>query len=686
LKAIKEDKMGKRFRIALGAVILERIRTRGFLSVPLGDAVMTNRAATVSREPKTRTFGGLLCLAASLIPSGLFAQNALGQVAFVGSAYGVSAPNGVVLADFNGDGKLDVATFSCETADVSIVLGNGDGTFGAVSSFASRPCGVSVSLGIITGDLDGDGKLDLATANYSDNTVSVLLGNGDGTFGAHTEFTTATSPQGIVVADFNSDGKLDLATANASGNSISILLGQGGAVFANHVDFPTGSGPTMVVAGDFNGDGKQDVAVLAQQSDAISILLGNGDGTFGPRTDFSTGRSPASLAKGDFNSDGILDLATANTLADSVSVLLGKGDGTFRPRTDLPTIRIPEQLIAADFNADGKLDLLLTHGSKCLTTDESYCNHGPVVLHLGEGNGNFIQEFGVAGGQFPSGVAAGDFNADGRLDLAISDFANDGFVILLQSPGNLLTVTLAGLGSGTVTSNPVGIDCAGTCLASFPNDTAVTLTATPANGSTFLGWSMDCVGVGDCLVTMNAAKNVIATFATPPSFAFGATPPAKTITAGQSAQFLLQIVGQPGFAGIVSFSCSSGLPQGAACSFNPASVSPGESTATTTLTITTMPRTTAASGQPSAAVFASLIVPLTLIFAPRSKRYRQYVRLGGLGIILVVIGMAVGCGGSSAKLGTVGNPNGTPAGTYAVTIVGASGNTNRTQDVTLVVN
>jgi len=633
-----------------------------------------------------RTLGGLPYLAASLIASGLFVQNAFAQVAFVGTAYGVSAPNGVVVADFNGDGKLDVATFSCETADVSIVLGNGDGTFGAVSSFVTRPCGVSFSLGIITGDLDGDGKVDVATANYSDNTVSVLLGKGDGTFSTHTEFTTGASAQGIAVADFNGDGKLDLVTANASGNSISVLLAQGGGLFANHLDFSTGSGPTMVVAGDFNGDGKQDVAVLAQQSDAVSILLGNGDGTFGPKSDFSTGRSPASLAKGDFNGDGILDLVTANALADSVSVRLGKGDGTFGPRTDLATIQVPEHLMAADFNADGKLDLLLTHGSNCLRIDESYCKQGPAVLHLGEGNGNFSRDFGVASGQFPSGVSAGDFNADGKLDLAISDFTNDGFLILLQSPGNLLTVTLAGLGSGTVTSNPAGIDCAATCSASFANDTAVTLAASPANGSTFVGWSVDCVGVGNCLVTMNAAKNVTATFATSPSFAFGATPAAKTITAGQSAQFLLEIVGQPGFAGVVSFSCSSSVPQGAACSFNPVSVSPGENIATSALTITTTPRTSAASRKPSAVVFASLIMPLALIFAPRSKRDRRYMRLAGLGIILVVIAMAVGCGGSSAKPGTVGNPNGTPAGTYAVTVVGASGSTNRTQDVTLVVN
>ncbi len=228
-----------------------------------------------------RTFRRIVLLPLFLFALGLFAQHAHAQgVGFIGSGYDVSAPTDLVAADFNGDGKLDLATASCETQDLSIVLGNGDGTFSAVTSFAIGPCDLSFLVGIVAGDFNGDSKLDLATANG--HTVSILLGNGDGTFGAHADFITGTAAERIAVGDFNGDGKLDLVTANPQGNNISILLGQGGGVFATHVDFPTGIKPTMVVVGDFNGDGKEDIAVPALQSDAVSILLGNGDGTFGP--------------------------------------------------------------------------------------------------------------------------------------------------------------------------------------------------------------------------------------------------------------------------------------------------------------------------------------------------------------------------------------------------------------------
>ena len=734
-----------------------------------------------------RTFRRIILLPLFLFALGLFAQHAHAQgVGFIGSGYDVSAPTDLVAADFNGDGKLDLATASCETQDLSIVLGNGDGTFGAVTSFAIGPCDLSFLVGIVAGDFNGDSKLDLATANG--HTVSILLGNGDGTFGAHADFITGTAAERIAVGDFNGDGKLDLVTANPQGNNISILLGQGGGVFATHVDFPTGIKPTMVVVGDFNGDGKEDIGVPAVQSDAVSILLGNGDGTFGPRTDFSTGRGPASLAKGDFNGDGILDLVTANILADSASILLGKGDGTFGPRTDLETFMHLtsgdlDQVTVADFNADGNLDFLTAS-----VVSFSIAN-AALALRLGNGDGTFGSNFRVGTLAFPAGIAAGDFNADGRIDLAIPDPVDDGVSIFLQGPaltldlaslffgvqlpgttsspqtitahstgsfplnissvalagadldqfsitadacsgtpipsgsgctitlvfspttsgvksaslvvthnasgsphsviltGNVttspLTVTRAGTGSGTVTSSPAKIDCGATCSASFPSGTVVSLTATPASGSTLDGWSGACSGTASCSVTMDAAKNVTATFDTVPPFDFGASPSPKAITAGQSAQFMIEVLGQPGFSAAVSFSCSSGVPQGAVCSFNPTSVSPGASAATTTLTVTTTSRFSAAAGQSSAIVFAWLLLPLALIVGPRSRRSRRWTWLSKIGILLVVIGTMVACGGGSIP---TNNPNGTPAGTYTIMITGTSGSISRSQNVTLVVN
>jgi len=182
---------------------------------------------------------------------------------------------------------------------------------------------------------------------------------------------------------------------------------------------------------------------------------------------------------------------------------------------------------------------------------------------------------------------------------------------------------------------------------------------------------------------MDAAKNVTATFDTVPPFDFGASPSPKTILAGQSAQFTIEVLGQPGFSAAVTFSCSSGVPQGVACSFNPASVNPGGSAATSTLTIKTTARNSAALSQSSTVVFAWLLLPLALIVGPRKRRSPRWTWLPIIGLLLVVIGTVVACGGGSA---TTSNPNGTPAGTYTIMITGTSGSISRTQNITLVVN
>ena len=152
---------------------------------------------------------------------------------------------------------------------------------------------------------------------------TILLGTGTGSFGAKTDFGTGSSPFSVAVGDFNGDGKLDLAVANFSSNTVSILLGTGTGSFGAKTDFGTGSAPRSVAVGDFNGDGKLDLAVANGDSNTVSILLGTGTGSFGTKTDFGTGSSPFSVAVGDFNGDGKLDLAVANLLSDtSVSILL----------------------------------------------------------------------------------------------------------------------------------------------------------------------------------------------------------------------------------------------------------------------------------------------------------------------------------------------------------------------------
>ena len=175
---------------------------------------------------------------------------------------------------------------------------------------------------VAIGDLDADGTLDLVIANSFSNTVSVLLGNGDGTFQTRQDFAASNGPQSVAIGDLNGDGMPDLVVANSGFSTVSVLLGNGDGTFQTRQDFATGSRPSSVAIGDLDGDGTPDLAVTNESSNTVSVLLGNGDGTFQTRQDFSIGSIPVSVAIGDLNGDGTPDIAVANLLSDTVSVLL----------------------------------------------------------------------------------------------------------------------------------------------------------------------------------------------------------------------------------------------------------------------------------------------------------------------------------------------------------------------------
>jgi len=327
-------------------------------------------------------------------------------------------PRSVAIGDFNGDGRQDLAVGNWYSGNVSVLLGDGVGSFGAKTDFsAGSPESVAI------GDFNGDGKQDLATANWSGN-VSVLLGTGTGSFGAATYFSVGATPWDVAVGDFNGDGRQDLAVANTYPDNVSVLLGDGTGSFGAATNFSVGTHPSSVAVSDFNGDGKQDLAVANQYASNVSVLLGDGTGSFGTATNFGVDTSPFSVAVGDFNGDGKQDLATANW-GQSISVLLGTGAGSFGYTNTIGVAATLYDVAVGDLNGDGNQDLAAA----------SYSSSYVSVL-LGTGTGSFGVATNFLVGSQPFSVAIGDFNGDGRRDLAV--VANDvsGTVsILLNTTG-----------------------------------------------------------------------------------------------------------------------------------------------------------------------------------------------------------------------------------------------------------
>ncbi len=386
---------------------------------------------------------------------GVLASPAVTQTYIYGQASLQSGtkPSGVAIADFNGDGRPDVAVANQGDNTVSVILTKSDGTFAARTDY---PVG-KVPLQVVTSDFNGDGIMDLAVVNSADNAISVLFGAGDGTFKSQVNFSTGRNPVAIAAGNFNGDGNTDLAVANHADDTVSVLLSDGKGTFTSQTPVSVSGAPYYILSGDANNDGKEDLFVLASSansSDTVLLLTNAGNGAFSVNA-IGGGTSIANMALGDFNNDGNLDVCFAVPSSDSVSILLGNGAGVFQPKslaTVSPLGSPPQSVAVGDFNHDGNLDLAVT-----LTYF--------IAVYPGNGDGTFGSSSigGIPSFTSPLILAPADFNNDARLDLAV--------VI----PDYDVALILLGNGDGTLASRaditlPASGGLASAVVADFNTD------------------------------------------------------------------------------------------------------------------------------------------------------------------------------------------------------------------------
>jgi hypothetical protein len=330
-------------------------------------------------------------------------------------------PYFVAAADFNGDGKPDLAVANSGGSTVSIRLGNGAGGFSAGPALAvgEEPWSVAVA------DFNGDGKLDLAVANQGSDNVSIRLGNGAGGFTPAPDLPISGAPNSVAAGDFNGDGKPDLAIPANGTVKIRLGDGAGGFTAAPDVVFTGGATPRSVVVADFNGDGKQDFAGADDAVNTVFVRLGNGAGGFTAAPDIGA-RGAYFVTAGDVNGDGKQDLVIAQGGLGNVGIRLGDGAGNFTPAEDIAPSGLPYSAAVGDFNGDGKLDLAISSSS-------ATSGRGNVSIRLGDGAGGFTAAPDVAVGDLPDSVAVGDFNGDGRADLATANYGTNNVTVLLNA-------------------------------------------------------------------------------------------------------------------------------------------------------------------------------------------------------------------------------------------------------------
>ena len=357
-----------------------------------------------------------------------------------------SHPEGVRVADINGDQRPDILTANHGNSTAGVLLGQENGDFAPVRTYSSGAN--SHPEGLALADVNQDGRLDILTANQGSNSVGVLLGQGNGDFAAASTYHAGSphGPYAVAVADVNGDGRLDLVTANYGSDAVGVLLGQASGGFARVSTYSTGpdSSPVSVAVADVNGDGRPDCVTANTRTDAVGVLLGQIGGGFAAVMTHSTGTGtapagpnsyPRNVALADVNGDGRPDILTANLYNHTAGVLLGQAGGGFAAVRSYPTgpNTFPMALAVADLNGDGRPDVVTAN-----QTDTA-------GVLLGQENGGFAAAATYATGPAgaPYAVTVADVNGDGRLDIVVANAATSTVGVLLNTTAAILPVASA---------------------------------------------------------------------------------------------------------------------------------------------------------------------------------------------------------------------------------------------------
>ncbi len=360
------------------------------------------------------------------------------------SLFGPPAPfaagneaHGIAIADLNGDTFNDLVTANAASDTITVLMGNGDGTFDPPVPYGTGDQPKAVMLG----NLNGDAFIDAVTANQGTNNVSVLLGAAGGTFGAKSDIAACSGAHEVVLAQLNTGTALDIACAGWGASQMKVLLGTGTGTFAAAVTYTAGTAPHSITAGDFNSDGRQDLATANHGSGAsatISVFIGNaaGSGVFATQVTYAAGgNGPHSIRTADLNGDGDLDLVTANNQSDNIGIFYGNpgaGVGTFQAVQNITVGNTPKGIAIADINMDGKLDILTAN------INDNYPNlvnpgGDTISVLLGNGLGVFQPPVPYAVGQGSFAVAVGNLNGDTKPDIATANWWDAGVTVRLNT-------------------------------------------------------------------------------------------------------------------------------------------------------------------------------------------------------------------------------------------------------------